>query len=112
MLCYFYINQYTICSLEHIIVHKHISVNIKVNKKYNLDDTEPSTEPATRGALNKWHRSGVDAPVKYTRKRATLHSKMSKNADGELYKDIQEEKSNSLLEFRSLNLYKSVRSRL
>ena len=40
----------------------------------------------------KWHCSGVDAPLKYTNKMATLFSNMSKIAEGELYKDIQEEK--------------------
>ena len=36
---------------------------------------------------------------------------MSKITEGELYKDIQEGKSNSLVELHPLNLHKSVRSR-
>ena len=34
----------------------------------------------------------MDAPIKYTNKMATLYSNMSKIAEDELCKDIQEEK--------------------
>ena len=36
--------------------------------------------------------AGVDAPLKYTNKTATLFSNMSKIAEGEIYRNIQEEK--------------------
>ena len=45
---------------------------------------------------SKWHWSGVDAPLKYINKTATLFSKMSKISEGELYKELQEEKKHQL----------------
>ena len=54
---------------------------------------QSSTEPATRGDQNKMIlQSGVDPPLKYINKTATLFRNMSKIAEGELYKDIQEDK--------------------